>query len=780
MDLTRGPAGGLATMILADFGAEVILIEGPSEDPLVDLPAAPMWRRGKTLISLDLDKNDDLNRFQELCAGSDVLVCNWRAAALEKRNLGFEQLHQKHPHLILSHITGFGGKGPKANYPGYEHVVAAATGRMQVFAGIVDRPGPVFSALQVGIHACAQSTASGILAALLQRGTKGEGRLVETSLLQGMLPYEMGIMIGAQFPEHFSEMFAASDNNEPPMPSLYYHPTQAGDGKWVQFGNLLPHLFDNFLLVTDLMDVVADPDFEPKQLLLVDPEKHEAFRERMLSRIQEKPASEWIESCIENGGVVATTYQTTQQALHDPDIVDNGHVIKRPDGGVQLGPLARLTKTPGSPGDDASANSDLVEWWQSTPRDNPTEKSANTPPLKGIKVIEIATIIAAPLGSSFLADMGAEVIKIEPVGGDPFRGLLMGLGSARVNGGKKSIGLNLKSEQGKEIILDLIKSADVLIHNFRPGVPERLGIGYESISKLNPKIVYLQSNGYGPDGPGALRPSTHPIPGAAMGGVVYQMGEKLPTEVQNMENLRLWTKRLMRANEVNPDPNTAMVVCSSVMVGLMARQTTGEGQQIFMDMFGANAYANHDDFLSYPGKAPRALADDLMHGLSPTYRLYECDNNEWVFLALVTNREKEEFCRILTQNNIDPVDVSQEINDETLSEKLEAMFKSRAASAWEKLFAPEGIGCVRADGLAPAQFWLDDEQTQSLNLTKKTTYPKWGDYRRHGPTVLFSCGVDHLGAAPTGGEHSEEILADLGFGQDQINELIENGIIWKE
>ena len=100
--------------------------------------------------------------------------------------------------------------------------------------------------------------------------------------------------------------------------------------------------------------------------------------------------------------------------------------------------------------------------------------------------------------------MGAEVIKIEPVGGDPFRGLLMGLGAARVNGGKRSIGLNLKSDQGKSIALDLIKSADVLIHNFRPGVPERLGIGYEEVSKLNPEIIYLQSNGYGPDGPGCL------------------------------------------------------------------------------------------------------------------------------------------------------------------------------------------------------------------------------------------------------------------------------------
>ena len=361
----------------------------------------------------------------------------------------------------------------------------------------------------------------------------------------------------------------------------------------------------------------------------------------MLRRIQEKPASEWIDSCIENGGVVATTYQTTQQAIHDPDIKANGHVVERSDGGLQLGPLARLTKTRGTPGPEINENSELVKQWLSDPRQKTKNSGSVKPPLDGIKVVEIATIIAAPLGSSFLADMGAEVIKIEPVGGgDPFRGLLMGLGSARVNGGKRSIGLNLKSDEGKlVIVLDLIKSADVLIHNFRPGVPERLGIGYDKVSELNPSIIYLQSNGYGPDGPGALRlHSPHSRSCDGRGGV--SDGRKTPSEVQDMENLRLWTKRLMRANEVNPDPNTAMVVCTSVLLGLMARKTTGEGQQIFMDMFGANAYANHDDFLNYPGKNQEALADDLMHGLESTYRLYQCDNNEWIFSSF-GNRSRE-------------------------------------------------------------------------------------------------------------------------------------------
>ena len=145
---------------------------------------------------------------------------------------------------------------------------------MQAFAGICDREGPVYSALQVGTHATAQSALSGILAALLVRDATGVGQLVETSMLQGMLPYEQGAMIGRQFPERFGAMYPELPSNEPPMPTLHYHPAQAGDGRWLQFGNLLPHLFDNFLMVTDLIDIIADPDFEPTQLALP-PEKYE-------------------------------------------------------------------------------------------------------------------------------------------------------------------------------------------------------------------------------------------------------------------------------------------------------------------------------------------------------------------------------------------------------------------------------------------------------------------------------------------------------------------------
>jgi crotonobetainyl-CoA:carnitine CoA-transferase CaiB-like acyl-CoA transferase len=782
LDLTRGPAGGIATMVMADFGAEVLVIERPGEDVLNELPATRMWRRGKHLLQLDLDEQGPLERLHELCAGADVFICNWRASALARKGLDFATLHARHPHLIFCHISGFGSHGPRADYPGYEHVVAACIGRMSLFSGLCGREGPVFSALQVGTHACAQSAVTGVLAALLARGDDAAGRLVETSLLQGLLPYEQGAMLASQFREMFPEIdaFMNSPSTEPPMPSLYYHPAQAGDGRWMQFGNLLPHLFDNFLIATDLIDIVADPDWDPTQMQL-EPGKHEVFRERMLKRIQDRPAADWMVDFIADGGIVATAYQTTQEALQDPDIIANGHVVQRSDGGVQLGPVARLLKTPGQPGLDAQADSGIADHWRATPRQTLKRDLDGELPLAGIRVVEIATIIAAPLGASFLADMGADVIKVEQIGGDPYRGLGIGMGSARVNAGKRSISVDLKSAAGKEIVLALINNADVLIHNFRPGVPTRLGIDYAQVKAVNPDIIYLQSNGYGPDGPGAQRPSTHPVPGAAMGGVMYQMGERVPETLQDIEGLTLWTRRLMRANEVNPDPNTAMVVATSVMLGLVARQRTGIGQQILIDMFGANAYANHDDFLNYPGKPGRAMPDELMHGLAATYRLYPAANEQWVFLALTNERERQRFRDVLQASNIEaPSEAILAAGGDSASAALTELFATREANQWEDMLASAGVGCVRADACRPSEFWLEDAQSSAIGMTAEVEHPNWGPYRRHGSNVTFDAKLPKLHPPPLAGQHNAELLLDLGYSDEQIEEFKLNGTIWSE
>ena len=769
LDISSGPAVGLATMVLADFGAEVLVIDNPSGDFFLDLPAAPMWRRGKQSLKLDIERERET--LLSLCAAADIVVTDLTTQTSTAAGLSAEQLREQFPGLIYCQVSGFGHTGPMAHLPGYEHLVAAASGRMLLFQGTTDRSGPVFSALQVGIHATAQSTVTGILSALFRKHQHGCGSTVRTSLLQGMLPYEQGGTIGQQFPERFGHLLPTSLPADAPTPTLFYHPMQAADGKWLQSGNLLPHLFDNFLMVTDLIEVLADPDFDGKQLTMPEPKLSE-FRERMLHRIQSKPVDEWMTEAIANGGVVAGKYQTSQEALEDPDIIANGHVIER-QGGVQLGPIARLSETPANPGEVCTSAS--AEHWLGGSRDHNAGGEPDELPLAGVKVLELATIIAAPMGASFLADLGAEVTKIEQVGGDPYRGFSFGIGSARVNAGKRSICLNLKSPAAQQVVQELVKTTDILIHNYRPGVPEKLGFGYDTLKAINPKLIYLQCNGYGPDGPGVNRPCTHPIPGASMGGVVYQMGGSLPDELLSFDEHVKWASRIMRANEVNPDPNTALVVASAALMGLTARSRHGISQQIFVDMFGANAYANHDDFLSYPGKQARALQDEGLHGLSPTYRLYSCAEEQWLFLAIPQLKEQEKFCNALRAHDLADLGID-ELDAETLAE----LFAQHTADAWQMWLQADGLGVARADAHQPSRYWLDDEQAQALHLTYPATHPVWGDYQRHGANVTLD-GIDwSLAPPPTAGQQSREILVSLGYSDEMIDELFDDGAVWQE
>ena len=419
------------------------------------------------------------------------------------------------------------------------------------------------------------------------------------------------------------------------MPTLQYHPVVAGDGRWIQLANLLEHHFHAYISAIGLSEIYADPRFVNAPTGLT-PETRRALSDLMLERMQDRSLEEWMELFQADGQIASEPVQSAQEGLLHPDLDANGEVVAfdHPRHGPvrQLGPIAQLSETPGEPpqwfAEPGEHTQELLaepprEPWQPANGATPSDR----PPLEGVTIIEFGTIIAAPLGITFLADLGARVIKVEAPEGDPYRGMGYGLGSfcgiAKTSAGKESICIDLKREEGRAVVRRLLEQADAVMHNFRPGVPERLGIGYEQVRAIRPDVVYLQVNGYGPKGPSAARPSAHPIPGAATGGQLYQAGAAMPPpEVGSIPDASEAARWLYRANEGNPDPNTGCVVQNAMMLGLYARKKFGIGQLVSMSMLGANAYANSDDFLSYEGKAPRPTVDADLHGINALYRLY--------------------------------------------------------------------------------------------------------------------------------------------------------------
>ena len=762
VELGIGPVSGLATTVLADFGADVIKVVPLDGDPFADMGSWPLWTRGKRIVHADLRDAAAAEEVRSLIATSaDAVLTTLNAEQRERLRLDPASLGRDD--LVVGVVSGFGEDGPYANYPGYEPVVAAKSGRMLSFAGVADRDGPNYSALQVGTHATAQSAAAALLAALLGREATGAGFTFETSLLRGMMPYEMGIMAMSQlWDKGILERPKATRDRTKSMPTFNYHPVRTKDGHWLQLGNLLPHLLANFFRAAGLADELREPQYKGDPLRWP-PEVREAFRERLFEHMQTKTLAEWTDIFVGDGGVVSHAYQTTQDALSDPDVVANGHVVER-HGMTQLGLVANLTESPGDVGGPARETTlDAIEArLVSSP-----SASGDTPrkPLAGVTVVESATIIAAPLGASVLADLGARVIKLEPITGDPFRNMFHGFGASKCNAGKESICLDLKSIEGQKIAQALAAKADIWIHNYRMGVPEKLGIGYDDLSAVNPNLVYVSANGYGPGGPGAKRPSTHPIPGAALGGVVWQLGGLPPTEiVPDMDGLRETARKLLRANEVNPDPNTSMVVATTALLGLAARKAHGSGQKIFVDMFGANAYANWDDFLTYEGKPERPAVDVDGFGVSPLQRLYRCADG-WVFLMVVNDREWTTFAGELS------LDVARDAPD--LAAVLEGVFVAGTADDFEARLAPKGVGCVRADGLAPPDFFLTDEHCGIEELRTPAVHPDWGDYLRNGPMARFSKD-DRYGGASAMGDSTLAVLEELGYSRAESAALVDS------
>jgi len=762
VELGVGPVTGLAGMVLADFGADVIKAVPKEGDPFSAMGSWPLWTRGKRIIRVDYADTNEVAALRALIAGSaDAVLTNLDPEEREAVGLNPESLER--PDLVLGVVSGFGEAGPYAGYPAYEPVVAAKSGRMQNYAGVADRDGPNYAALQVGTHATAQCMAAAVLAALVGRETTGHGFTFETSLLRGMMPYEMGIMAMAQlWDKGILERPKVTRDRTVSMPTLNYHPVRTKDGKWLQLGNLLPHLLDNFFRASGLDAVLADEKYKgdafrwPRDVF-------EDFRDHLFEHMQSKTLAEWTDIFVADGGVASHPYQSTQDALADPDITANGHVVQR-DGITQLGLVANLTRTPGEVGGPAVETT--LDEIEPRPVQRPRANGGKPrKPLEGITVVESATIIAAPLAASMLADLGARVIKIEPPTGDPFRSMFHGFGASKCNAGKECICIDLKAAEGQRIAQSLAGMADIWIHNYRMGVPEKLGIGYDDLSAANPDLVYVSANGYGPNGPGAKRPSTHPIPGAALGGVVWQLGG-LPPEDEELDNpsLRETSRKLLRANEVNPDPNMSMVVATTAMLGLAARRAHGRGQKIFVDMFGANAYANWDDFLSYEGKPERPRVDGEGYGLGPLHRLYRCASG-WAFL-MITNDAEWNVLR-------DELELTVDRTAENVEAVLEAKFAAGDADDFEARLAPRGVGCVRADGLQPPAFFLEDDHCGVEELRVRAVHPDWGDYFRYGPMARFAEGDTYAGTGAMGGA-TVALLAELGYSTDEIAKLVDD------
>ena len=808
LDFSLGMPGALCALVMADYGADVIKVEPPGGDPFRFHPAWISWNRGKKGVVLDLETEQGREDAIRLAGEADVLVESFRPGDMADWGLAYDDLSKLYPRLVYCSITGFGQKGPLRRVKGYEGVVAAKAGRMLNMQGQPNREGPVYSAVYTGSWHASQAAARGIVAALRVREQRGRGQWVQTSIVQNLAsPHDNNIgdggLVNLQLRRRDPERFPG----RPPgrgLSSIGYVPVRTKDGTWLQHANQrVPHIRGHIKAI-GLERLLEDERFE--RVPAVSPENREVLRREILKKQVEKTSDEWMEIYIQDGNIAAEPYLDSVEAMDHPAVVDNSLVVTIDDPRVgplrTLAPVADLMETPGEPsgpapdvgqhtdevlgrmGQTAASNGGLSA--AGAPRREANGASAPAHPLSGVTVLDLATIQAGPYGAALLADMGARVIKVDATDrrlDEGRRSTEQTVADPRTYAGKECIQIDLQTPEGKEIIGKLIAKADVLSHNFRLGVPERLGVDWETCRKINPRIIHVWMAAYGEHGEHARRPGAHPIPGAIMGGAMRQMGRGMPpppTQAMDIEETVEATRWIMKANW-GPDQNTSPAIATGIVLALLARDKTGKGQPVHLNMLNANAWTNADEYFDYAGRPPIAMPDEDVHGLHALYRLYRCREG-WVFLACLFQDEWEAFCHavrredLLTDSRFHTSGARQ-VNDEALVAEISAIFAGGAADEWEDLLTRADIGCVRADEAVEGDFYADHPHARANDLSVEVEHPYIGKYRRYGGLVELSMTPGIYRTSTQIGQHTRPLLRELGYSEREIESLGAKGVV---
>ncbi len=370
-------------------------------------------------------------------------------------------------------------------------------------------------------------------------------------------------------------------------------------------------------------------------------------------------------------------------------------------------------------------------------------------PLSGLRVLDLSAYIAGPYGCSLLADQGAEVIKIEPPAGDNLRKYPSTLEAESrafigVNRSKVGVVLDLKSAAGREALLALVRTADVLVHNFRPSVPARLGIAYEQLEVDNPRLIYCAVTGYGDAGP--LKDKAG-----------YDQVLQTMTGMCTLQGKRGDVPEIIYGSVV--DYYAAALVSAGVSSALYEREKSGRGQYVGVSLL-RSALAMQSARMVWAAGEPKDVGRDMrsggITGLHPTKQgfLYISANTPHFFRALC---EKTGLQALATDERYDSVRKRAAHRDEIVP-MLHRALQARTALEWEALFGDE-VPCAAA---RTVEDMFDHPQVQSEDLVATIEHPTLGSYRGFTRPVKFgrTPGPQPF-AAPTLGQHTEDVLATL-------------------
>ena len=753
VDFSQGVAGPMATMLFADFGAEVIKVEPPAGDRMKDAPGYLCWNRNKSVVTLDTQTFDGLQAAKRLVASADVVVFDTPPGGLERLGLDGATLVAAHPALLHVWMPPYAPAGRWTALPNDELLLSAVTGVAHLQSSFEDQPVALVTP-QIS-YGHATIAANAIAAGLWERDRSGQGQALVVSGLHAVS--------AIQGSGHSMTGGAIRISRSSRGGIANYRLYECADGEWFFLGCLTSQFFLKCLDAIGMMDLMTLPGVDGEFTnILANPAVNVAMQDALDVVFLTQPRQHWLD-LLGAAGVPKGPAGRREDWFRGETVAANAMRLAFDHetlGRVEIpGVPLTLPATPGAVRHlPRKATLDSLP-----PRETPAlvaSSAATTAPLAGVRIVDIGAFIAGTFAPAVLANFGAEVIKVEPLGGDPFRPY--GLAFVGHNLGKRSLALDLKHPQGKAAFFDLVRQADVVLDNYRLGVRERLGVDYATLAAINPRIITCSVTGYGVAGELAADPGFDPLMQARSGMMWAQGGRDEPVFHQIAVN----------------DTATAMIAAFGIQAALHARLKTGLGQEVTTCLANQSVLFQSGEVTWYEGRPASPTGGRDFIGESALRRFYRCADG-WLCLACTTPSHFHQTCIALGRPDLAARTIAEralhEPNDgplaTALAEILAAMPRAEAVDRLRSRDVPA------APSLAPAEIFTDPWLHQNGHF-QTINYPLFGDVqtiRSYGAFSRSPSGFAY--GTPMTGQHSAEILREFGFSEERIVGLIAEGVV---
>lgn len=718
IDASCGIAGPVATMLLADFGAQVVRLDGDRPDLGAGLPGAVMWHRNKTIVPAATAR--------DLVSTADLVVTTGEeiAASLGLPSDGSGPAHLVHLHLPLWR------PGNTADILTMDRMAQAEYGiarRQTSFGGgPVDCVYPFVSYLQGAWGATAA------IATLIERARTGYGQRTTVDALHGAIVTANTTMFTDP------KLSLPTTSVGPGGPNPAFGTYQCADGAWIFLGALGVKFQDIAFGLLGTTDITEHPRIAANREEIYAVDLRDQVRARIAEGFRQKPRARWLAAFAE-AGCPASPVGERDEWLDHPQLAALGQRVEFCDpvaGHAVMGGNPVSCSDFPEPAFRPRTHADSTQWMDDRPgrvRDKPAaERLPGQGPLHGVRVLDLGTVLAGPYAGQLLASLGADVVKVETPKGDEFR-----VRGYMVNRGQRSLSIDLRDTRGHKAFLRLATGSDVVLDNFRPGVAERLGVDLESLRAANPDIVTTSITGYGGVGPLGQLPGYDPVIQALSGIMAAQGGDAEPVFCT------------VSVNDVGAACLAALGTCAA----LYQRETGRGGQAVATALVSAATFMQSNELVRFDGRVPAERGGRDHPGPSALSRYYSCADG-WVRVHLP----------------------SAEIAVEAgLGADLEAALVELPSAKIRDLLEPLGGTVTRGRDNKELLFdpvTLDDGHLGRLTWPdgNESYLPRsYATFGRHATPPMMT--------TPGMGEHSRAVLLEAGLTPSEVDSLIESGVV---